>query len=166
MKVKYLFLLALMPLLIAGCGKKTKEAQMPRSEFIRPASIDFTKQDSADIMALVNHYIACVNSKRYNDAFHTLYYLSGRDSVKPMTEHEINQAVEVYSHMPIYGCELFSFSLNGKSENVIKVGLKLTKDGNVTNGLGVTYVGLRPVKVGNKWYLTFLDNDSLRIKEM
>ena len=61
---------------------------------------------------------------------------------------------------------MVSFSLKGNTENIVKVGLLLTSQGSIADGVGVMYIGLRPVKMGNKWYLTFLDNDNLRIKEL
>lgn len=167
MKIKYLILAALVLLLPASCGKKqSQDTPEQRNEFIRPASINFTKEDTSEVMALVNHYVSCMKSKDYDNAFRTLYYLSGKDSVKPLTAEERAQAVNAYKHLPIHDCAVTSFSLKGESENVIKVGIQLTEHGNIADGVGVTYIGLRPVKVGNKWYLTFLDNDALRVKEM
>ena len=104
--------------------------------------------------------------KDYSNAFGGLYYLSGRDSVKPLTREDCKKAYEVYSQLPIHDCEMVSFSLKGNTENIVKVGLLLTSQGSIADGVGVMYIGLRPVKMGNKWYLTFLDNDNLRIKEL
>lgn len=167
MKLKYLFLAALIVILPSSCRKKIKQEPLEqRSEFIRPSSINFTKEDTAAVMALVNRYVQSMKSKDYDKAFSSLYYLSGKDSVKPLTAEERAQAVNAYNHLPIYDCDISSFSLKGESENVIKVGIQLTPNGSIDKGIGVTYIGLRPVKVGNTWYLTFLDNDALRVKEM
>lgn len=167
MRFKYLIFSLLVLFVAFGCRNKIKpEPTGQRSEFIRPASVNFTQQDTSEILALVNHYVDCMKHKDYNNAFADLYYLSGQDSVRPLTKDDCKKAADVYSHLPIHDCSMVSFSLKGKSENVIKVGLQITSQGSIADGVGVMYIGLRPVKVGNKWYLTFLDNDNLRIKEL
>lgn len=167
MRLRYLIFSVVVLITAVGCRNKIKqEPTGQRSEFIRPASVDFTQQDSSQILALVNHYVDRMKHKDFANAFGGLYYLSGRDSVKPLTQEDCKKAVAVYSQLPIHDCDMVSFSLKGNSENVVKVGLLLTSKGSITDGQGVMYIGLRPVKMGNKWYLTFLDNDNLRIKEL
>lgn len=167
MRLRYLIFSIVILTSAVGCRNKIKqEPTGQRSEFIRPASVNFTQQDSSEILALVNHYVDRMKQKDYANAFGSLYYLSGRDSVKPLSKNDCQKATEVYSRLPIHDCSMVSFSIKGKSENVVKVGLQLTSKGNIADGVGVMYIGLRPVKMGNKWYLTFLDNDNLRVKEM
>lgn len=167
MRLRYLIFSVVVLIAAVGCRNKIKqEPTRQRSEFIRPASVDFTQQDSSEILALVNHYVDRMKHKDYANAFSSLYYLSGRDSVKPLSKEDCRKATEVYSQLPIHDCSMVSFALKGNTENVIKVGLLLTSQGSIADGTGVMYIGLRPVKMGNKWYLTFLDNDNLRIKEL
>lgn len=167
MRLRYLIFSVAILMCAVGCRNKIKqEPTSQRSEYIRPASVNFTQKDSSEILALVNHYVERMKQKDYANAFGSLYYLSGRDSVKPLTKTDCQKAEEVYRQLPIHDCDMVSFSLKGNSENVVKVGLLLTSQGSIADGKGVMYIGLRPVKMGNKWYLTFLDNDNLRIKEM
>lgn len=167
MRLRYLIFSVVVLIAAVGCRNKIKqEPTGQRSEFIRPASVVFTQQDSSQVLALVNHYVDRMKHNDYSNAFGGLYYLSGRDSVKPLTREDCKKAYEVYSQLPIHDCEMVSFSLKGNTENIVKVGLLLTSQGSIADGVGVMYIGLRPVKMGNKWYLTFLDNDNLRIKEM
>lgn len=167
MKFRYLIFSAAILMSAVGCRNKMKqEPTGQRSEFIRPASVVFSQNDSSEVLALVNHYVDRMKHKDYANAFGSLYYLSGRDSVKPLSKDDCQKATEIYSRLPIHDCSMISFSLKGNSENVVKVGLQLTSQGSIADGTGVMYIGLRPVKMGNKWYLTFLDNDNLRVKEM
>lgn len=163
MRFKYLFLLLLSLLVVTSC--KHKKEDVIKDEYIRPASITFTKQDTVEIMNQVNNYVSAVKSKDYHTAVQNLYALQGRDSVRPLTEDQKEHAMGVYNHFNIYDCEVNAFALKGESENMVKVALQIIKDGDIHKGIGVTYVKLRPVKFNGKWYITLMDNDEMRVNE-
>lgn len=163
MKLKYLFLSLLTVALATSCKDKKQEANI--DTYIRPASMDFTKEDTTAIMTQLDNYVAAIKAKDYSSAVANLYVLQGRDSVLPLTQSQRQHAMEVYNHFNIYDCAVNAFMLKGESENMVKVALQIVKDGDMQKGIGVTYVKLRPVKHNDNWYLTIMDNDQLRIEE-
>lgn len=163
MKLKYLFLLLLSVAFVTSCKNKKQESSI--DTYIRPASIEFTKEDTTAIMSQLDNYVAAIKAKDYSSAVANLYVLQGRDSVLPLTQNQKQHAMEVYTHFNIYDCGVDAFMLKGETENMVKVALQIVKDGDMQKGIGVTYVKLRPVKHNGNWFLTIMDNDQLRIEE-
>lgn len=163
MKFKYLFLVLLSLLMVASCKNK-KQGEL-KDSYIRPASMDFTKQDTTDIMGQLNNYVASVKAKDYNAAVQNLYIYEGGDSIRPLDGVQKEHALETYKHLNVYDCAVNALMLKGETENMAKVALQIVKSGDLQKGIGVTYVTFRPVKVNNKWYITFMDNESLRASE-
>lgn len=162
MKAKYIFIFLLTLVLAVSCKNKKQSDSI--NDYIRPASVDFTKQDTAEIMNQLNTYVADVKAKDYSNAVKNLYILKG-DSILPLTDAQMQNAMQVYKEFNIYDVAVNAFTLKGESENMVKVALQIVKNGNISEGQGVTYIKLRPVKKDGKWYLTFMDNESMRAYE-
>ena len=76
----------LMLCLVASCGHKKTNVKR-QSEFIRPASMNYTHEDTARIMQLVDDYIAGFAQKDYDRTADMLYKVKN-DSVFPLSDKE------------------------------------------------------------------------------
>lgn len=150
--------------MLCSCGGKKKD-YTPAEEFLRPASIDYSGKDTAEINDIVNNYVAAFSSKQFDKASEMLYTVSN-DSILPMSDKAKTEYVEAYSHMPIYKCQLFGLTLRSDKNNAVKLAIQIAKNGDIDKNIGVTYVYLNPVKVGGKWYLTLLDKDAEGVEDV
>ncbi len=137
----------------------------PKEEFLRPATMEYTTQDTSNINALVNEYANYVKNKKF-DAAAAMLYTIHNDSAKPLTEKEKNGFVNAYSHMPIYASEVKSFLLRSDKNNKIDVMVQIVKNGDLDKEIGVTKISLNPVVIKGKWYLTLLDKDAEGVQDV
>ncbi len=138
-----------------GCKDKKPEPQP--QDYLRPASVDFSKGDTSSINKLVDDFIANVNKRNISDASAALYLLKDGQAVElPLDKRQ--QFESIISRIPLNGCELSSFELQGEKDNKVAVAIKITPDANVETGKGTIKLVLNPVRVNGKWYLTLRDN--------
>lgn len=150
-------------ILLGSCKKEKKYTA--EEEFIRPASMIYSSQDSADINTLVDEYIALFKDKNFATAAEMLYTFRS-DSVFPLTKEAKEGYVKAYEHMPIYDCRKEAFVLRSDRNNEVRLAIQVMESGNIDKNVGVTRTSLNPVKVGDKWYLTLLDKDAEGVKDV
>ena len=163
MKVNYLSLVTICVVIaISSCKQKP---QNPRDEFLRPATIEYTKQDTSNINSLVNQYAQFVKNKNFDAAAEMLYEVRN-DSVIPLSAKKRQGFANAYSHMPIYASKVKSFVLRSDKNNQIDILVQIIKSGDIDKETGVTTISLNPVVKGGKWYLTLLDKNAEGVKDV
>lgn len=142
---------------LTGCKKKTKDAGV--YEYLRPATMTYTKQDSSNINYMVQRYTQLVEKKDFEKAANMLYKVRN-DSVLPLSPKERQGFIQAYSQMPIYAAKTNSFVLRSDKNNQVDVLIQIVKNGNLKKGIGVSKMSLNPVVKNGKWYLTLLDENA------
>ena len=152
---KFTLALFAVSLLFVSCNSGKKKDAL-KSEYVRPASIEYSGQDSAAIKSLIDNYVENFKNKNFNVTADMLYYLKN-DSVFPLSDETKEKYKQAYSHMPIYGCKVKSLVLRSDKNNEVKLSVQIVSSGDLDDDKGVTSVSLNPVLVDGKWYLTLLD---------
>ncbi len=148
---------------LTGCKKKTKDAGV--YEYLRPATMNYTKQDSSNINYMVQRYTQLVEKKDFENAANMLYKVR-HDSVVPLSAAERKGFIEAYSQMPIYAAKTNSFVLRSDKNNQVDVLIQIVKKGDIDKGIGVSKMSLNPVVKNGKWYLTLLDKNAEGVKDV
>lgn len=148
---------------LVSCKDKPKDRGV--YEYLRPATMNYTKQDTSNINFLVNRYTALVEKKDFEKAANMLYKVRN-DSVVPLSEKERKGFIEAYSQMPIYAAKTDAFVLRSDKNNQIDVLIQIVKNGNLDKGIGVSRMSLNPVVKNGKWYLTLLDKHAEGVKDV
>lgn len=133
-------------------------------EYVRPASMVYTAQDTVAIYNLVNKYVSCLKSRDFVSASNMLYNYSN-DTLRALNADQKKDFLGFYTHIPIYDIDTKYLLLHSDRDNEVKLTMQIVKSGSIKEDRGVTHLSLNPVKKGNKWYLTLLDNKSLRVSE-
>lgn len=149
---------------LTSCNSKKKE-YTAEEEFIRPASMEYSAQDSTDIRGLVSNYINAFGQKNLDLASSMLYTVRN-DSAFPLTDKAKEQYKNAYSQMPVYDCKLEALVLRSDKNNEARLVIQVLSNGNIDKNVGVTRVCLNPVKIGKKWYLTLLDKDAEGVEDV
>lgn len=147
---------------LSSCKKQKPESNQ---DFLRPATMEYSKKDTSDINYLVNRYAELVKNKDFSNAAEMLYKVSN-DSVLPLSKQEKEGFVKAYSQMPIYAAKLNSFTLRSDKNNQVDVLIQIVKDGNIDEGIGVSKMSLNPVVKNGKWYLTLLDKQAEGVEDV
>lgn len=140
-----------------ACKNKKKDAGV--YEYLRPATMNYTKQDTSNINFLVNRYTELVEKKDFEKAANMLYKVRN-DSVVPLSDKERKGFIEAYSQMPIYAAKTDAFILRSDKNNQVDVLIQIVKNGNLDKGIGVSKMTLNPVVKKGKWYLTLMDKNA------
>jgi len=160
----FICLLATAVGLLSSCGSK-KKSDDRRSEYIRPASMNYSSSDTTAINDLVNKYVAAFNAKDFNACADMLYTVA-KDSLHPLTAQQREGFLKAYEQMPNYGCKVKSFVLRSDKNNEVKLSVMLISKGNFETGEGCTHLSLNPVVKDGKWYLTLLDKNAEGVEDV
>lgn len=144
-----------MTLTFVGC-KSGKKKDPLRSEYLRPASMDYSGKDSSEIKTLVDNYVENFKNKNFRVTASMLYTLRN-DSILPLSEETKQKYIAAYSRMPIYDCAVKGIILRSDKNNEVQVSVQIMPNGNIDEEKGVTTFCLNPVLKDGKWYLTLLD---------
>ena len=144
-----------MTLTFVGC-KSDKKKDPLRSEYLRPASMDYSGKDSSEIKTLVDNYVENFKNKNFRVTASMLYTLRN-DSILPLSEEMKQKYIDAYSRMPIYDCAVKGIILRSDKNNEVQVSVQIIPNGSIDEEKGVTTFCLNPVLKDGKWYLTLLD---------
>lgn len=144
-----------MAVTFVGC-KSDKKKDPLRSEYLRPASIEYSGKDSSEIKALVDNYVENFKNKNFQATASMLYRLRN-DSILPLSEQDKQKYIDAYSQMPIYDCAVKGIILRSDKNNEVQVSVQISPNGSIDEEKGVTTFCLNPVLKDGKWYLTLLD---------
>ncbi len=151
MKSRIFLCILLLSAVIIGCRQKeTKDTYIP------PASMDYSGADTAEIMSLVNKYVACLNERDYDGMVDMLYYLKN-NRVYPYEGAQRDSVKRGLQQIPIYAAKFNSIRLRSNVNNEVGILVQLLEDGDLENQIGVSKLFLNPIVIKGKWYLTLLD---------
>ncbi len=150
--------------LIVACGNK-KSRPATAEDFIRPASMDYSKQDTADINYLVNTYVGYFD-KGNLDGCADMLYTFHQGNVVPYTKEKKDSFKNAFAHFNIYGSKVKSVILRSDRNNQVDIAVQIIRDGDLDKGVGVTTLSLNPVVVEGKWYLTLLDKNAEGVEDV
>lgn len=151
--------LACAAVLVAACTSQKKERKMPEvDQLLRPASMNYSSQDSANINALVSEYAVLFGQRDFNSCSNMLYKLQN-DSIKPLSDGERQGFVKAMNRRfkNIYAVRPTSFVLRSDKNNDVKITIQIDEDGDIMNNVGTISMSLNPVLKDGTWYLTLLD---------
>lgn len=152
-------------LIVSSCGDKKKTEPAVGSEYLRPATMQYSKQDTSEINNKVNRYVELIQNRNFADAADMLYTVRN-DSLLPFTAEEKTGFVKAYSHFPVYNTAVTALILRSDKNNQVDVCLQIMKDGDIATGKGITVMSLNPVVKDGKWYLTLLSKDAEGVKDV
>jgi hypothetical protein len=145
-------------LVLASCGKKEKSFKELEETYLPKPEMTLTASDTANVKALVEHYMKLVEDREIDDAIGMLYYLD-KDSVKPLRPEQAKNQRFILSHVKgvEYKLDHLVFRTEKDCEAHFTIKLFEPKPGNTRpNKVSMT---LNPVRMDNKWYLTVnMDN--------
>lgn len=144
-----------MTVTFVGC-KSDKKKDPLRSEYLRPASIDYSGKDSSEIKALVDNYVENFKNKNFQ-ATASMLYTMRNDSILPLSEQDKQKYIDAYSQMPVYDCAVKGIILRSDKNNEVQVSVQISPNGSIDEEKGITTFCLNPVLKDGKWYLTLLD---------
>lgn len=157
---KYLLIpLTLLLLVVASCSNKEKKNTDSINDYIRPASMDFSSQDSANIRSLLDNFIGYINKGDISNASSMLYCVSN-DSIKSLPLKKRQKFELMLTKFPFKSAELKSYKLRSDRDNTITIALKMTDDADVESGKNTISLAVNPVVKNGTWYLTLRDNDA------
>lgn len=167
MKFKYFRIAAFLCIVLTvfSCGKKEKKTPALGSEYLRPATMQYSKQDTAEINQIVNQYVELLGSRNFEDAANMLYTVRN-DSIIPFDEETKKGFCKAYSQFPIYAVKVTSLVLRSDKNNQVDVSMQITQDGDISTNKGVTTMSLNPVVKNGKWYLTLLSKNAEGVQDV
>lgn len=162
MKLNHLFVISLVALLTFSACSKKKTAQVP---IIRPASMVYTAQDSADIWNLCQQFADFFGKNDFESCAMMLNTFRN-DSIFPYTDKQRKEYIEKVQIFSNYGCRIDAFVLHSDRNNEISLKVKLFNIGTLDDDQGITHLFLNPVKVEDTWYLTLRDHRADGVKKV
>ena len=142
--------------LVVSCGKKKSQPYDPFAEY----SEQFTKEDTAAVLDLVNQFTEYMKQKDIKSATEMIYYLD-KDSIKVLDVRDRKR--QAMTLMYIMGCQEYKLDriiFRSEIDNEAKLDIILFEKPEGQNVPNKTSFYFRPVKYEGKWYLTTKDNVS------
>lgn len=139
--------------------------QPVHNEYLRPASMYYSPEDTTDIRELVNMYVENLKAKNF-EANAEMLYTVRNDSAIAYSDEQKQNYVKALSHIRIYDCKVNSFLLRSDKNNEIGILMQIVESGDLNKGIGVTTLSLNPVKIGDKWFLTLLDKNAEGVEDV
>lgn len=162
MKIKYITIIVLVLSIFISCGKKKEERP---HDYLRPASMYYSKQDTTDIYNLVDQYVSYFSAKDLEAAADMLYFVR-HDSILPLDETRRAKFIKMYTVLPIYGVKSKGIILNSDRNNEARLTIQVAKNGDLDAEQGVMKFCLNPVVKDGKWYLTLRDMDAEGVEDV
>lgn len=162
MKVRHIFFLGLVASLTFSACSSKKEKKEP---ILRPASMVYTSQDSADIWNLCEQFAKFYGKNDFESCAPMLNFYRN-DSIFPYTDKERAKYIENNQIFTNYGCRVDGFVLHSDKNNEVSLKVKLFNIGTLDDDQGITRLFLNPVKVKDTWYLTLRDHRAEGVKNV
>ena len=165
MKKSILFV-ALFGLLLAGCSKTDKKKIRNAEDFLLPAAMSYTANDTLKINELVGQFTEALKSQDFAVCADLLNHVKNGEIV-PFSDAEKSQYVQgMSSFRHIYDVRTTGFLLRSDKNNDIKLTLQILEDGSISDGRGTINVSLNPVYKDGEWYLTLLDKNAEGVEDV
>lgn len=162
MKVRHILFIGLTAALTFSACSSKKEKKEP---ILRPASMVYTAQDSADIWNLCEQFAQFFGKNDFESCALMLNHFRN-DSIYPYTDQERKEYIENVQIFSNYGCRIDAFVLHSDRNNEISLKVKLFNIGTLDDDQGITHMFLNPVKVEDTWYLTLRDKRADGVKDV
>lgn len=163
MKLKQLFFISLVAVLaFSSCSNKKKQEI---DLVLRPASMVYTAQDSADIWNLCQQFADFFGKNDFESCSMMLNTFRN-DSIFPYTDKQRKEYIQKMQMFSNYGCRIDAFVLHSDRNNEISLKVKLFNIGTLDDDKGITHLFLNPVKVEDIWYLTLRDHRADGVKKV
>lgn len=133
--------------------------------YLRPASMEYTAQDSADIWNLCQQFADFFGKNDFESCAMMLNTFRN-DSIFPYTDQQRKEYVNKVQLFTNYGCRIDAFVLNSDRNNEVSLKVKLFNIGTLDDDQGITRLFLNPVKVEDTWYLTLRDMNADGVKKI
>ncbi len=145
--------------MLSSCSEK-KKPQL-HNEYLRPASIEYTKEDTSKINELVDSYLNYYKNNDLEAASRLLYKLNN-DTIRPLSEKERKGYVKALSQFKVYDAQATGFVLRSDKNNEMTITLQIipSPQGSIEKGTGVMQFALNPVLKDGQWYLTLKDKNA------
>lgn len=161
--MKYIKIVLILAIVISSTFS-CKEKKAEKKEYLRPASMVFSKQDSTDINKLVSTFVDNINNHDLNAASSALYEVKdGKAEYLPLEKRKSFE--QFIAKLPYRKCKQEAFTLRGAKDNKIRIALLITPDGDIDKQKGVINIVLNPVNIDNKWYLTLRDENAEGVEQ-
>ena len=162
MKLKQLFFISMVAVLaFSSCSKKKQSDDL----ILRPASMVYTAQDSADIWNLCQQFADFFGKNDFESCSMMLNTFRN-DSIFPYTDKQRKEYIQKMQMFSNYGCRIDAFVLHSDRNNEISLKVKLFNIGTLDDDKGITHLFLNPVKVEDTWYLTLRDHRADGVKKV
>ena len=162
MKLKQLFFISMVAVLaFCSCSKKKQSDDL----ILRPASMVYTAQDSADIWNLCQQFADFFGKNDFESCSMMLNTFRN-DSIFPYTDKQRKEYIQKVQMFSNYGCRIDAFVLHSDRNNEISLKVKLFNIGTLDDDKGITHLFLNPVKVEDTWYLTLRDHNADGVKKV
>lgn len=163
MKLKQLFFILMVAVLaFSSCSNKKKQEI---DLVLRPASMVYTAQDSADIWNLCQQFADFFGKNDFESCSMMLNTFRN-DSIFPYTDKQRKEYIQKMQMFSNYGCRIDAFVLHSDRNNEISLKVKLFNIGTLDDDKGITHLFLNPVKVEDTWYLTLRDHRADGVKKV
>lgn len=153
--------------LLLSCGDKAqkKEPNTHKAlDYIRPASMVYSHNDTAEIRSLIQEYIENFKQRDFAACADMLYTVE-KGEVIPLSADEKKKYVKGMSSLPVYDMRESSFVLQSDVNNRVELTVQIIQNGDMYKKIGTTSQFLNPVYKENRWFLTLLDQYAEGVKD-
>jgi len=148
------FIISLVLLSLIACTEKPKQAS---GEPV-PVFINMDKQDTTEVLNLVNQYFGYLTDGRTDDALGMIKYLDG-DSIKDVPEDLLKKQKNSLKMIRPIRYEIEYYIFRFETDCVVKYkGILFEKEEDDTTPNTISYF-IKPIRFNDKWYLTMADSE-------
>lgn len=134
-----------------------KKEQIPVSIEENAIAFTFSKQDTTEVLNLVNQFISRLENNDIPAAVDMLSFLDG-DSIIPLTPQFKNRQARTLASCKGIAYKVDKMVLNSETDNEVKMDIVLFEKPEGEPIPNTTSFYFRPILYQGKWYLTTRDN--------
>lgn len=155
----FYFIFSIVMLSLFSCNSKKNEAE----SYLRPAAIEYSKQDTIDINDEVNQYVEKLKNLDFDGCADMLHVVSGQ-SLLPLSDEQRHAFVQAMNAISIVDVTCKAMVLRDSLNNQYQ--LAVTMEGNPDDEPRITYFYLNPILRDGSWYLTLLDENAEGVEKV
>lgn len=155
-KKSYIVVIALLVTCLMACTEKQKQTS---GEPV-PVFIEMSKQDTTDVLNLVNEYLGYLTDGRVDDALGMIKVLDG-DSIKDVPAEMLKKQRSSLTMLHPIRYEIEHYIFQFETDCIVKYrGILFDKEKDDPTPNTVSYL-IRPVRRDHTWYLTLADSEDI-----
>ena len=148
-----------------GSGDKKGANTHKATDYLRPASMMYSSNDTAEIRSLVQQYIENFKQRDFTACADMLFKVQDEEVI-PLSADEKKKYVKGMSAFPVYDMRESSFVLQSDKNNEVELTIQIVKNGDLFKKIGTMCQSLNPVYKENRWFLTLLDKNAEGVKDL